>query len=37
MGSQGGLNLGHQGTALPPQLELEQLEPHFWYWPNWAS
>ena len=36
-GGQGLAQLGQQRARNGPQPELEWLQPHFWYWPNWAS
>ncbi len=36
-GRQDGLTQGLMPRVLQLQLELQGAQPHFWYWPNWAS
>ena len=37
MGGQRLQDLGPQGTGASLQLQQQRHQPHFWYWPNWAS
>jgi len=37
MDSQGLKNLGPQSAGPALQLKQQRHQPHFWYWPNWAS
>jgi hypothetical protein len=37
MGGQGLAHLVKQRAALAQKPQLQGLQSHFWYWPNWAS